>query len=560
MRTCVGPSRALMGLIVLIVLMAGTTRAVAEDDSLPTLRNLLQLRQDLSAEIKGLNERVAQTQVKNEKLELQQQLDALEKDLRTTSRNFENIVAGSDLSALRNGEEEAFDFQKELFALIRPAMEEMKAMTIHVRKKAELRETVANYAEQVPLIDKALTNIATLQTGIKDPDLIAALAEVESDWKKQQALMQGELQSAQLQLERMMAEEVSLTEASQSYFKVFFRKRGLYLIEALGVMLGVLLLSRFNHYLLRRFVPGFNRLHRSFRVRLVELIHYLGTLILLILGPMLVFYLEEDWVLFSLGILLLLGLLLTLRQTLPRYIRQIELFLNIGTVREGERIQLDGLPWKVNKVNIYCILLNPDAGLKQRLHIDMLVGLKSRPCIDDEPWFPCRCDDWVVLADGVRGQVQRITEELVVLAERGGAMLTYTTADFLAANPRNLSGGFRLKEIFGISYDQQADSTAMIPEKLAAYTRERLDQEGYLPYLVDFKVEFNAAGASSLDLAMLADFNGEMAPLYGKLSRLLQRAAVDACSRYNWEIPFPQMTVHGVPSLPLNAVSTENCS
>jgi hypothetical protein len=167
-------------------------------------------------------------------------------------------------------------------------------------------------------------------------------------------------------------------------------------------------------------MPGFKRKHRSFRTRLLELIHRIVTIFLVIIGPMVVFYVVEDWVLFSLSILLLLGIAWTLRQALPRYWHQIQLFLNIGSVREGERIEMDGLPWLVEQINVFCTLVNPIADLKQRVPIDDLVDLKSRPGSADEPWFPCKLDDWVILSDGVRGKVIGISQEMVQLVERGG--------------------------------------------------------------------------------------------------------------------------------------------
>jgi hypothetical protein len=90
--------------------------------------------------------------------------------------------------------------------------------------------------------------------------------------------------------------------------------------------------------------------------------------------------------------------------------------------------------------------------------INELVDMKSRPCRHEEPWFPCKKGDWVILSDGVRGKVIGISPELVQLVERGGAQLTYQTGDFLAKSPRNLATNFRVKEIIGVSYKLQADS------------------------------------------------------------------------------------------------------
>jgi hypothetical protein len=307
----------------------------------------------------------------------------------------------------------------------------------------------------------------------------------------------------------------------------------------------IVLLSRLSYNAMQRHLPGFNRKHRSFRIRLLELIHRMVTILLIILGPMIVFYLVEDWVLFSLGILLLLGIAWTLRQALPRYWSQIQLFLNIGAVREGERIQLEGIPWLVEQINVYCSLVNPVANISQRVPIDELVDLKSRPCRPEEPWFPCKRDDWVLLNSGVRGKVIGISHEMVQLVERGGAQVTYQTADFLAASPCNLSTNFRLKETLGISYQLQKESTEAIPQKLQDYIRQRVEEEGYSEQMLNLRVEFALANSSSLDITVIAGFSGELGDLYNRLRRAIQRWCVDACSEYGWEIPFPQMTLSG---------------
>ena len=59
--------------------------------------------------------------------------------------------------------------------------------------------------------------------------------------------MQSELQAARLELDKLEATETSITEASQSYLKSFFQKRGLYLTEALLLVVAILLLSRFSY-------------------------------------------------------------------------------------------------------------------------------------------------------------------------------------------------------------------------------------------------------------------------------------------------------------------------
>ncbi|MCU7930838.1 MAG: hypothetical protein KZQ90_08560 [Candidatus Thiodiazotropha sp. (ex Codakia rugifera)] len=538
-----------------IVFLLISTQSIAEDEvvgvsgkesnTLSTLLNLVTIKGNIENDIKALSKRIAVADSETQKASLKQQLAKLDADLTLTKHNFENISAGVDLTSLRSKDETQIDLKKELFSLLKPALDEMKDMTSKVRQKSELKEKITYYGERLGVLEGALRNIDQLRQKSDSEKLQSSLDSLADGWRKDQAFMSSEHQAARLQLDELLAAEVSITDASQNYLKNFFQRRGLYLIEALLVVTVIILLSRFSHKAMRRLMPGFKKKHRSFRIRLLELIHRIVTTLLVILGPMVVFYVVEDWVLFSLSILLLLGMAWALRQALPRYWHQIQLFLNIGSVREGERILMDGLPWRVEQINVFSTLENPEAGIKQRVPIDDLVDLKSRPCDLDEPWFPCKKSDWVILSDGVRAKVTGISPELVQLVERGGAQLTYQTGDFLAASPRNLSTNFRIKEVIGVSYSLQKESTGTIPDVLHRYIQQRAELEGYGEQLLSLRVELSLANSSSLDIVVIADFKGELGDLYNRLRRAIQRWSVDACTENGWEIPFPQVTVSG---------------
>ncbi len=516
-----------------------------EKNTLTALLNLVSIRENIEKDIASLSKEVAKAESETLKASLQQRLTKLEAERSVTEENFETLSAGVDLTSLRRQEEEQFDLKQELFSLLKPAIDEMKDMTSKVRQKSELKEKIAYYEERLKILDDSLQNIDLLRRKSDSKKLKGALDKLAQEWRKRHAFMTSEHESARLQLDELLATEVSITDASQNYLKQFFQRRGLYLIVALLVVIAVIVLSRTSNQVMRRLLPGFKKRHRSFRIRLLELIHRVVTGMLIIIGPMVVFYVVEDWVLFSLSILLLLGFAWGLRQALPRYWHQIQLFLNVGSVRESERIHLDGIPWRVEQINIYSTLVNPVAGISQRVPINDLVDLKSRPCNPDEPWFPCKKGDWVILSDGVRGRVSGISPELVQLVERGGAQLTYQTASFLAASPRNLATNFRLKEIIGISYALQEKSTETIPQLLQERIRQRIEEEGYGEQLLNLRVEFAQANSSSLDIAVIADFSGELGDLYNRLRRAIQRWCVDACTENGWEIPFPQVTLSG---------------
>ncbi len=539
---------AILGLPVATAVQAQGVSApaavTAHADTISTLNALIELKSELRSDIENLNRQLETAQSAAERKDLQARLEKLNIDLQTASQNLKEIAAGADIASLRATEETTLNFQQEFLALLRPALKEMKDMTSHVRQKSDLKDRIAYYDEKLPVTERAVANITALLAGADNEPLKQYLQGLLAEWKKQLTVMQSEQQSAELQLEKLEASEASLAEASQSYLKSFFQKRGLYLTQALLVVVVILLLSRMSYRAMVRLIPGYKAEHRSFRLRLLDLMHRVITTLLVILGPMVVFYAVEDWVLFSLGILLLLGVALTLRQALPRYWQQIQLFLNVGSVREGERIDLDGLPWRVKYINIFSLLENPAAEISQRVRIDDLVDLKSRPCHKDDPWFPCLRGDWVLLSDGMRGKVIGISQELVQMVARGGAHRTYKTADFLGLSPLNLSRNFRLKETIGISYSLQQESVTSIPGKLQAHIEKRIAEEGYEDKLLNLRVEFERANTSSLDLVVIADFDGELGDLYNRLRRAIQRWCVEACTENNWEIPFTQLTLH----------------
>jgi hypothetical protein len=523
---------------------AGNDDTTHDQQTIETLNSLLRLQEGLRIDTTRLTKDMESATVASQKKDIQSQLDKLGADLVKTEENLSEIAAGADIDTLRTTEETKFDFKEELFSLLRPAMKEMKDMTSHVRQKSDLKDKIAYYKTKLPVAERAVANITRLLQINEDKALEHQLNETLTDWNKQLTFMQSELQSAQLQLDKLVQNEATLGEASHSYLKTFFQARGLYLSQALVVVILVLLVSRLSHAAMVRLIAGYKAEHRSFRLRLLDLIHRMMTVVLTIIGPMVVFYVVEDWVLFSLGILLLIGIGLTLRHALPRYWKQIQLFLNIGSVREDERIDLDGLPWRVRSINIFSILENPTAGIRQRVRIDDLVDLKSRPFQKDEPWFPCSRGDWVTLSDDMRGKVVGISQELIELVARGGARRTYRTADFLGLSPLNLSRNFRLKETIGISYDLQKESVTSIPAQLHAFIKQHIEDSEYAGKLVNLRVEFERANTSSLDLVVIADFDGSLADLYNRLRRTLQAWCVAACTEYGWEIPFTQLTLH----------------
>ncbi len=171
---------------------------------------------------------------------------------------------------------------------------------------------------------------------------------------------------------------------------------------------------------------------------------------------MLVLYVAGDWFLLGLALLVLIGAAIGLRNTLPRYIDEARLFLNMGPVREGERVIYGGLPWRIRSLNIYSTLFNPDLqGGVLRLPSSEMAKLTSRPDHKTEPWFPTRTGDVVLLEGDVMAKVLLQTPEVVRLRYKG-AVRDVPTASFVGMAKHNLSqDGFVAAATFGIDYAHQ---------------------------------------------------------------------------------------------------------
>ena len=514
------------------------------NNNLIMLSSLLELQTSLKKQMEDIRTEMEKTFSVAEKSKFADKLKKLDHQLAQAKRNFQEIATGVDFSLFSDKKSEQFSWKEELTSLVKPLIKELKSLTDRARQKSRLREDVEKYRTMLAVARDGRKQLTRLKSEALDKELQNKLQDLFPEWKSLENQMSSKLQVACLQLEQLKEDETSFIESSSQMIKNFFKTRGRYLFIVVLVVGGILIIARLGYNFMVKVVPGFKASYRPFHIRLIDIFFRGFSLLFAILGLILVLYMVEDWVLLSLAILFLLGIGWTIRNTVPKIWDQIRLMLNIGEVREGERIVIYGVPWLVERIYFFSNLKNPDIEEKLRLPINELLGKVSRPFKKEEPWFPCRKNDWVILADGTRGKVTSLSHEMVKLVMRGGAHKIYQTDNFLAQSPLNISTNFRIKEFFGLSYDLQDKVTNVILTTLKSFLDEKIEENGYKQSLLNLRVEFMQAGSSSLDIVVIADFNGKEAPLYNRLRRSIQRWCVDCCNANNWEIPFPQLTVH----------------
>ncbi len=519
----------------------------AEDETIvTTLRKILLSRRDLQEQLDQKLEELEMAATEDEREVIRHHTQELHTRLDDQESDFESIATGIDLEHFTVKTSTTFDWKQDLQEMFSPIIQELKSITARPRELEKLHQKIAYYEERLPIIENALANLQKSLDAATAQLLKRHLRELKNIWQDRHKEFTSQLAASQYQLQKKLETQQSFVESAGSIFKEFFKSRGLHFVLAMLAFLTVFLVMR----LMYRFVYKAARLNKpgkhSFFIRLISVLYHLLTFFWATIALMVVLYMSGDWVLFSLALIFLIGIVWTSKQAFSTFWEQIKLFLNLSTVREGERVIFRGLPWKIESLNLYTILHNPALkGGLLRLPLRELVSLQSRPFHKDEPWFPCQEGDMVKLADGSVGAILMQTPEQVIFDTRGGTRKTYPTITFLHQNPMNLSlSNFGVFVTFGIDYAHQAIVTRDVPQKLQEMLAEELAKEEYGEYLEMLDVQFKGAETSSLDLLIITVFSGKAAANYLAIPRALQRMTVDACNTYGWRIPFPQVTVH----------------
>ncbi len=507
-----------------------------------TLKTMIEDMQNLRRQIAAKEKALARAQLQVDKTSISEEINKIAGRLHALERDFDQVATGIDLAIFDEKPQKTFKWEDEVLDLLRPIILEAKKMTAKPRQIEKLRNDIAYYDVRLPMLQKATENIDHLMARATDPTLKKEFVELKKVWSDRLEQTMNQMGTAKLKLEELTREKKSAIDSLSELFELFFKSRGRNLLLAAAAFFGVFFLLRLMH----RFIYRVSPIHRNrpVYIRIFDVLYHLGTGLGSTLAFILVLYAFGDWVLITLVSLFLLGFIWAAKRNIMQFWKEIKLLLNLGAVRENERLIYHGVPWKVVSLNIYSELENPALKNRLRLPLAAFMELTSYPCHGDEPWFPCREKEWVILSDGTRGEVLSQTHEMVRLGLRGGAFKTYSTPDFLGLAPLNLSHNFRLNVVFGIDYKHQADCTGKIPEQLGKTVAKKLVENGFGDDLICLRVDFKTAAASSLDFEIVADFNGRSAPIYGRLIREIQRFSVDACNEFGWEIPFTQVTLH----------------
>lgn len=505
----------------------------------PAIIKLNDITNNINLRKKEVDEKLQlleKAETEQEKEKIQSAVDAIQQAISDQETSFEMILtAGIELGEDETSAKKDFDWQQDLIEILQPFLRELRKITENKQKLDNLHYRISFHQLQIQKINEALKHISIINTENLQKEALAEFERISNKWQAQLEESQHLFEVAQLQRDEMIQFQTSQEASFIDYMHEFGAGRGATLFLALTAFIGVylimLMLLKFFSWLIYR-----GEEKRSYYQRVVTILYHFLMAVSAITAFFYVLEVRDDPVMTGIAIVLLISVVWVLKNSIPTYVEELRLVLNTGSAREGECIVYNGIPMQIESLHYYTKLKNPFLpDLKLRLTLAELAKYVSRPVSSDEPWFPCKVGDYVMLYGDIYGMVKYITLENIALSLPDGTMpITYTIEDFLIANPRNFSSGFIATTEFNIDYKHLGMSTVEIPKIMTEGIRQGLLKENYGHSLKDLSVHFAKADSSYLEYEIIAIFDGDAASEFYSIVRDLQRYAVEVCNQQRW--------------------------
>ena len=480
-----------------------------------------------------------------EKRDLNNELSVVLNEIDGLNSSFEQIaIGGIDLSVF-GVEEKQLDWRQELVTIIKPLLENLKSLTEKPRKIESLRRVIDQKKRALTASESAISKIEKLAQASSNSQLKKRLNISLEEWNYKVEELGREIQLAKFQLESIERRNVSWLQTLKENISAFIEGRGLTLLVLIVSISTALFLMRGALWLIRKRVVNTNKNGDKPYYRLAAYGYKLLTAVIVVMTIIIVLYLRQDVLLLAITFVVLFGLILTLKNLLPKYITESRILLNMGSIRENERVMYRGVPWRVSSLNVHSIFENPKINGKIRIPISQMHEMKSRPNNGD-PWFPSSVGDWVLGTDGNPEQVIRQSVDTVELRDLNSIAYTTPTSTYFEAGFPNITraGSFRIALRFGIDYATQKIDPTKIEQAFIDGMKQAFDESEMREYVKDLNADFDSAGDSSLNYLLLATFDSDGAKFYNRIKRRIHRACVEVCNQNDWNVPFPQLTVH----------------
>jgi hypothetical protein len=545
---------AFSSFLILSLSLSLPVSSFSEETSLKLQRHLILITKKtivLEKEIDALRKKSETKENLQKIIDLQTQIDRL-------NLNFDSRATSLSLEDSSLKKKEKSPWTKQLEDITAPLLQAIRDLTEKPRKVDSLKKRISSLANTLAIHKEASQNLIELESTRKkvensskpeDKRYLSRLVLLQNKYDPE--LTRLNLEEAKKDLEEILSSDESLLDSAKNQVKDFFKNRGKNLLITIATFCGLWwLLNRLRRWILR--LNLFAQLSPAFG-KLFSAAYNIFILIICLIVGLACLYFFNDWLLISLIVMVLILVAWTSRQYLPTFLQEIKLIVNLGTVREGERLIWNNVPWLVRDIGLSAILVNENLqGGELRLPVRDLIDKHSRPVVESEPWFPTKVKDWVILNDGSYGCVKHQTLEQVVLRMKGDSLKFYSTIEFMNHSPLNISAGFRYCIELGLDYKVQNRIGEEIPTLIENGLKNILAKyfTGDSPDLTFLEVRFDNPAASSLNLMIIVHADGKCAERYEENRREIQTALIQICNENNLTIPFSQLTVNMAPPTP----------
>lgn len=486
------------------------------------------------------------------KIQAQNNLRQLSAEFEKKKFLFIETATNINLSVATKAKKKA-DIMDDIKQILEPALNSIKQISERPKQIQDLQEKTqfveSRYQGAIEARDKLEKLFKEGKEKILHPKYKSSIKTLDKLIVK----LKIELDDLQYKLLKSEKNEKSIVSTFSGLIFEFFKTKGKNLLLAFLVFITFFWLfktgrNRFLALVMYKVNRSENKEIYQWMIRPVRVIYSSISTLMAFFFAILTLYVLNDWVLVTLILFVLAALIWSSKHYLPLFLEQSKIVLNLGAIREDERVVYNGLPWLITSLGYYCKLSNPVLkGGELRVNAKELINLNSRRVNKGEPWFPTKKGDWVELGD-IFAQVILQTPEQVILERIGGERKFYKTADFYDQAPVNLSLGFAVDITFGVDYaHQDILFDELIPNLTNDLKMELYNQHADLKEsFIEMSLDFVNANASSLDLKFFLPCHGDIASKKKMLTRSVQSLLVKSCTKYEYIIPFNQLTIHSV--------------
>lgn len=549
---------ALVLLFTVVVLQPGLTQegqahlVASSDKCCAELNQVEQSLRENADKQKQVQTLLKQTKDEERIRELTTNLDTLKAQEKSLESIFTKMVFGGvNPQILLNKHEVSDDYkwQEELLVIVKPLFAEMRALTEKPRARDRLNYERLEVDEKYKTVVGGLDALDAIPMDQVTPEVQKRIEALRKQWNSHKQELENQKNLIALQIKELEDTEIPLELRIKNALSSIFLGRGLVLL--LAIFAGVSVVLVFG-VAVKRSIMWFDLKRKkqrsrkvNTRIRLLWILYNLVVYVSAMMAFLSVIYIQGDMVLFGLAVLLIFLGLISLRNYAPGYVSELKIFLNLGAVREGERIMYRGIPWEVKRLAFYCTCVNPvlENG-RIRISLGEIAGLNSRPFNSEEDWFPTQVGDNIFLPDGNYAKVKRQTPEMVYL-DSFFREIMIPAADFYSMQVQNVAEGFYVSPTFGLDYSHTDLKVSDVAQAFEAKVREKLDEIGVTQYLRSISVQVKRIiYGQAIEYAVVMEYDGECAGSYFRIERLTNHACLEVCQAKGWKLPRQQLSVH----------------